>query len=175
MRKRDGQTDRDLLSLSLLLKRLLQPELGQAEARSIELNSSLSHGWQGPNYLVHHLLPPRVQISRKLESGTESGFEPRHPIMGCGHTSVLATMPNSYAFISFQWSRANKVLNSYLKRTLLALLTRNLLKWEHFLNHGHSTLASELSYFFLSPVNHLRMAGAPSGGMPCPVCSTQPG
>lgn len=32
-----------------------------------ELNLSLSHGRQEPKHTDHHLLPPRMRISRKLE------------------------------------------------------------------------------------------------------------
>lgn len=40
---------------------------GQAEARSLKLTPDLHVGWQGPTYLSHCLLPPRVLIGRKLE------------------------------------------------------------------------------------------------------------
>lgn len=34
-------------------------------------------GWQEPNYLSHHLLLPRMCISKKLESGVEPGLKLR--------------------------------------------------------------------------------------------------
>lgn len=55
---------------------------GEAKARSWELNPSRPCSWQEPNYLNHHMLPPKVCIV--LESGDELGFEPRTPIWSCG-------------------------------------------------------------------------------------------
>lgn len=55
-----------------------------------------SHGWQGRRYLGHHLLPPKVFISRKLESGawTWLGF----PVWYlCVQSSLLTTAPNAHS------------------------------------------------------------------------------
>lgn len=56
-----------------------------AEVRSVpdpSQRTGNSHSWgrQGSNYV---LLPPRVCLSSKLESGIEAGFKPRHPNTGC--------------------------------------------------------------------------------------------
>lgn len=56
---------------------LQQLGLSQAEAQSMVLNLGFPHGHQGLKYVDHHLLPPRVYISRKLQSGMELELEPR--------------------------------------------------------------------------------------------------
>lgn len=50
-----------------------QPGLGQAEPGARH-SIQVSHiGYQGPNYLSHHLLlPPRVYTGTKLELGAEA-------------------------------------------------------------------------------------------------------
>lgn len=65
------------------LKCLRQPDMDQAKARSSELKLIFPFGWQKPNYLRHHLLPPRVCVSRKLEYKIELGIKPRHSYLGC--------------------------------------------------------------------------------------------
>lgn len=58
--------DRDLPSVGSVPTGQL-PELGQHEARSLELNLGPLHGWQRPNCLGYHMQPPRVCIICKLD------------------------------------------------------------------------------------------------------------
>lgn len=72
---------REILSVVSLPKCLQWLGLGQVEASNQELKVGLTAGWQGPNYLSPHLLPPRVSMSRKLELGVALGIEPRRSNM----------------------------------------------------------------------------------------------
>lgn len=61
-------------------------------------NLILSPLWAaGTQQLCHHLLPPRICISRKLELKVELGLKPRHPNSGCKCPSVLTSVPNTPA------------------------------------------------------------------------------
>lgn len=62
-RQREGvrQRDRDLLPTASLPRCLQQLWLSQDKARSLKLNSGLSHEWQGPSPVAY-----RVPRSRKL-------------------------------------------------------------------------------------------------------------
>lgn len=46
---------------------------GLAETKSLELNPSFLHVWQGPNPCSHRLLPSRLYNSRKLELDANLG------------------------------------------------------------------------------------------------------
>lgn len=75
---------------------LQQPVLGQATAGYTELNSGLPLGCQGPGYLNHHLLHPRMCISKKLDLG----HPPRNAHTDKGLPSnVPITMPNVCLYI----------------------------------------------------------------------------
>lgn len=53
-----------------------------------------SDGWHGFSCLRHHLLTPRVHMSRKLESEAQQGLEPRPASVSGGiFTAVLAACP----------------------------------------------------------------------------------
>lgn len=54
-------------------------------SESVAGNSESPTWVEGPKYLNHHLLPPRIHSSRKSEVRVELGLEPRHSFMGCGH------------------------------------------------------------------------------------------
>lgn len=47
--------------------------------------------WQGPRYVTHHLPPPRMYISRKLEMEDEPVLEFRHPNPEASISSSLLT------------------------------------------------------------------------------------
>lgn len=49
---------------------------GLAQSQGLQTQSGLPHGEQEPKELSCCLLPPRVHISRKLESEGEAGFSP---------------------------------------------------------------------------------------------------
>lgn len=58
---------------------------GQTEARSEELTPGLYMDGKCIIDLSHHLLPPKVLISGKLESGVKLGLESRHSDMETKH------------------------------------------------------------------------------------------
>lgn len=66
-KERETLTERGLLSAGSLPKGPQRLELGQAEARSLELNPGLLRGWQGPGYLSQRLLPLRVHTGREVD------------------------------------------------------------------------------------------------------------
>lgn len=74
----------------LLHKFLQRLRLGQAEARSLEINQGHPTGWQEPNYQSHYLLLPRDQTNQ----GLKLHFKPSHFHLGHGHTAVLTIKPN---------------------------------------------------------------------------------
>lgn len=51
---------------------------GREKGRSQEPISDPPSGWQAPNYLSHHLLPPSVHSSRMFLLEKEPELEPRH-------------------------------------------------------------------------------------------------
>lgn len=57
--------------------------LQQIAWTTLKLNLGLPHGWQRPTYLSHHLLSPRVCLSRKLDSGVQPQTQVRW--YGCEH------------------------------------------------------------------------------------------
>lgn len=60
---------------------------GQASPKPGTRNSlAIPCGWRGPNSLRHPLLPPRVNISRRLESQVDLGLKYSYSDMGCGHS-----------------------------------------------------------------------------------------
>lgn len=82
-RQRGRKEERqNLPSAGSLPKHLQQPEMGQVEARSLELNHAFLRGCHRPKYLSHHLLPSRVHINRKVELEAEPGLKPRHSDKG---------------------------------------------------------------------------------------------
>lgn len=79
-------------------------QLSQAKVRSLERSPGLPHAWQGPKYLSHYLLPPKMHISKVLDqkrswnssTGTTIWYV---AVPGNGLTHV-ATMPTSQHRIS---------------------------------------------------------------------------
>ncbi|XP_069922933.1 malignant T-cell-amplified sequence 1 isoform X5 [Oryctolagus cuniculus] len=64
----ETQRERMLPSSGSLPNCPQRPGLGQVKARKRNSIQVCHMGGQGPNYLSHHLLPPRICISRMLES-----------------------------------------------------------------------------------------------------------
>lgn len=69
---------------------------GQGKAKSWESHSDILHGWQGPSYVSHHLLPARVCVRRKLERGPRPRLELRHCDMGCRHLNGYIKCPSPH-------------------------------------------------------------------------------
>lgn len=93
--------------------------MGQAEIRNQEPNLGLLHEWQGHDYCCHQLLPPRVCISRKLESGTELGLESWYPTWDVSVTSgTLIIRPNVQPETFTYLRKLHQILCSTLWRTL---------------------------------------------------------
>lgn len=84
-------------------KYLQDPGLGQAETRIIESKLGLPQVRQGCMYLNYHLLPPRLDTSRKVERETELGLKPKHPAKTDVDTpsGVLTAMSNTYCLRIF--------------------------------------------------------------------------
>lgn len=61
---------------------------------------SRSPAWMpGTDYLSHHLLSPRISVSRKLDSGAEPGLKPSHCDVGCRHTNQRFNWwPNAHPY-----------------------------------------------------------------------------
>lgn len=70
--------------------------LDLTETHSWQLSLGVPGGRQGPNYLDHHLLPPRVYTSREVELVLELGLESLHSI-GDAHapSDVSIAAPNA--------------------------------------------------------------------------------
>lgn len=51
---------------------------------------------QGPNYMNHYLLPPRMCVKRKLKLEAYLGFISNNPTMACGRSTQY---PNHCAFV----------------------------------------------------------------------------
>lgn len=70
--------------------------MDQARARSSELSLIVPCGWEGPKYLRHQLLLPRVHISRALESGVELVLKPGTQIWNTGisRSAILTSVPD---------------------------------------------------------------------------------
>lgn len=77
-----SQIDGDLPSSDSFSKSARQLGLDQAKTRSLQFNLSLPCVWQGPKYLCHRPLSPKVNISRKLESEVELEFKLEDTNMG---------------------------------------------------------------------------------------------
>lgn len=79
------------------------PGLNQAKVWSQVPNLGLPYGWQKPNHISRHQLPPRVLLIRKLESVVEPGLH------------VLATRPDAQPcnwFVKWHWLRKTELLVS---------------------------------------------------------------
>lgn len=74
----EGKSKPEFSSVASFPKCLQHLGFDQAEAKSLELSPGLPHRCQGLNYFIHHHLPPRVCIYRKLDLEAEL----RHFIMG---------------------------------------------------------------------------------------------
>lgn len=74
----------DLPPTGSLPKSPQQPDLGQVEARNLELNPGFLAGWQG------HLLPPREQVSRKLALEAKLGLQLR--LLGMGSLAMSSRL-----------------------------------------------------------------------------------
>lgn len=68
---------------------------------SQEPNPDLLDRWYELKYLVHYLLPPRVPIITKPESGIETGLQWKHYDMGCGHPNLWLNCQATYTFTFF--------------------------------------------------------------------------
>lgn len=74
--KAEAQRWRGQPCIGLLPKWPQELALGQAECKSMELHLGVPLGLWGPKRWSHHLLSPRLGISRKLVSRTETGPDP---------------------------------------------------------------------------------------------------
>lgn len=86
---------------------------GQAKARSQDFPGE----WQGPKYLTHYLLPPRVHISRKLELEADLELKCRHCYVGC-------QLPKWWLKHLFKWQSAIHVFSNLLNSGSTALLSQ---------------------------------------------------
>lgn len=98
---RERQAKQGAPTCQLSLQMPAVPGLGQATSRSAELHLGLPLGWQGHNCWIHHLLPPKVHISSKLECGGEPGLGPRPSDVGCGFpTGALPLQVSNYKWLA---------------------------------------------------------------------------
>lgn len=100
--EREGRGERDFTSAGSLPKCLLQPGLAQTKARILELILGLPLGWQGPNCLSPHLLPPPCILAESWnwKGSLELGLEPGILIEDAGvPSSNLTGMSNTYSKI----------------------------------------------------------------------------
>lgn len=80
-RAREREKERGILHLVVHSPKACNSQGWAKSKPGLKLNPSFQHGWQRPKYLSHHLLPPRICISRKLELEVELGLEPWHSDM----------------------------------------------------------------------------------------------
>lgn len=73
---------RDLPPADLLSKFPATARAARSQSQMLGTQSASVTGLAGPKELIHHLLLPRMYVSRTLESEVELGLKPRDSDMG---------------------------------------------------------------------------------------------